>query len=211
MLGSGRLNAQGRQVPVDVTSYPPLQPARGEMRLRTPVLLMNQTHRDHLKVAAEPAVLVAVQFPGDDVDLESTCSTSWRPGRDRRCGGARHRDAEPPPALRSTVHRVGQGRGAERVHQAQQGDARGLRPRPQPSQIRNLEQATSCKIVDRSELILDIFARRATTHAAKLQVEIAQMQYTYPAAAGDVEPPRADRPVVPHRHRHQGRPGEAAA
>ena len=49
-----------------------------------------------------------------------------------------------------------------------------------PSQIRNLEQATSCKIVDRSELILDIFARRATTHAAKLQVEIAQMQYTYP-------------------------------
>lgn len=36
------------------------------------------------------------------------------------------------------------------------------------------------KIVDRSELILDIFASRATTHEAKLQVELAQMEYTYP-------------------------------
>ena len=49
-----------------------------------------------------------------------------------------------------------------------------------PAQIRNLEQETSTKIIDRSELILDIFANRAATHAAKLQVEIAQLEYTYP-------------------------------
>ncbi|MGI9014168.1 MAG: GTPase HflX [Phycisphaerales bacterium] len=49
-----------------------------------------------------------------------------------------------------------------------------------PSQIKAIEEATSCKVIDRSELILDIFANRATTHAAKLQVEIAQLQYTYP-------------------------------
>src|SRR4030095_13299285 len=49
-----------------------------------------------------------------------------------------------------------------------------------PSQVRNLEEETSCKIVDRSELILDIFANRASTTQAKLQVEIAQLQYTYP-------------------------------
>ncbi|MCC6322761.1 MAG: GTPase HflX [Phycisphaerales bacterium] len=36
------------------------------------------------------------------------------------------------------------------------------------------------KVIDRSELILDIFASRATTHEAKLQVELAQMEYTYP-------------------------------
>src|SRR5436305_5182448 len=36
------------------------------------------------------------------------------------------------------------------------------------------------KVLDRSELILDIFATRAQTHEAKLQVELAQMQYTYP-------------------------------
>jgi len=49
-----------------------------------------------------------------------------------------------------------------------------------PSQIRNIERAVGCKIIDRSELILDIFAGRATTSAAKLQVELAQLEYTYP-------------------------------
>jgi GTP-binding protein HflX len=49
-----------------------------------------------------------------------------------------------------------------------------------PAQVRNLEEETLCKIVDRSELILDIFANRATTAEAKLQVEIAQLEYTYP-------------------------------
>ena len=49
-----------------------------------------------------------------------------------------------------------------------------------PSQISAIEEETSCKVIDRSELILDIFANRATTYAAKLQVEIAQLEYTYP-------------------------------
>jgi GTP-binding protein HflX len=49
-----------------------------------------------------------------------------------------------------------------------------------PVQIRAIEQRTQCKVVDRSELILEIFASRATTHAARLQVEIAQLEYTFP-------------------------------
>jgi GTP-binding protein HflX len=55
-----------------------------------------------------------------------------------------------------------------------------------PRQIRNIEEIlspkgkTPIKVVDRSELILDIFAGRATTHEAKLAVELAQMEYTYP-------------------------------
>jgi GTP-binding protein HflX len=49
-----------------------------------------------------------------------------------------------------------------------------------PGQIRELETATETKVVDRSELILDIFATRAQTRQAKLQVELAQLQYTYP-------------------------------
>ncbi len=49
-----------------------------------------------------------------------------------------------------------------------------------PSQIGNIEKIVERKIVDRSELILDIFAGRATTHEAKLQVELAQLEYTYP-------------------------------
>jgi len=49
-----------------------------------------------------------------------------------------------------------------------------------PRQIGNLEKETLRKIVDRSELILDIFASRAATNEAKVQVELAQLEYTYP-------------------------------
>ncbi len=49
-----------------------------------------------------------------------------------------------------------------------------------PSQLKALEEALACKVIDRSELILDIFANRAVTRQAQLQVEIAQLQYTAP-------------------------------
>lgn len=49
-----------------------------------------------------------------------------------------------------------------------------------PRQISNIEEVVKRKVIDRSELILDIFASRATTHEAKLQVELAQLEYTYP-------------------------------
>lgn len=46
-----------------------------------------------------------------------------------------------------------------------------------PAQLRNLEQELDCKIMDRTLLILDIFAARATTSEGKIQVELAQLQY----------------------------------
>ena len=49
-----------------------------------------------------------------------------------------------------------------------------------PTQIRNVEQGTKAKVLDRSGLILDIFASRAKTAAAKTQVELAQLQYLLP-------------------------------
>jgi GTP-binding protein HflX len=49
-----------------------------------------------------------------------------------------------------------------------------------PAQLRNVEQIVEKKVIDRSELILDIFAARARTYEAKLQVELAQLEYTYP-------------------------------
>ena len=52
-----------------------------------------------------------------------------------------------------------------------------------PGQIRGLEQILAVKVIDRSELILDIFAGRAQTQQAKLQVELAQLEYTYPRLA----------------------------
>lgn len=49
-----------------------------------------------------------------------------------------------------------------------------------PTQIRNIEKETKTKVLDRSGLILDIFASRAKTAAAKTQVELAQLQYLLP-------------------------------
>ena len=49
-----------------------------------------------------------------------------------------------------------------------------------PSQQRNLEKALDTKVLDRTGLILDVFARRARTHEGRLQVELAQLEYRLP-------------------------------
>jgi GTPase len=53
-----------------------------------------------------------------------------------------------------------------------------------PTQQRNLENATGIKVIDRTQLILDIFARRARTAEGRLQVELAQLKYLLPRLSG---------------------------
>jgi GTP-binding protein HflX len=53
-----------------------------------------------------------------------------------------------------------------------------------PAQLRNLEERLDRKVVDRTQLILDIFARRARTREGKLQVELAQLKYLMPRLVG---------------------------
>ena len=53
-----------------------------------------------------------------------------------------------------------------------------------PSQQRNLETALECKVIDRTQLILDIFASRARTREGQLQVELAQLNYMLPRLSG---------------------------
>jgi GTP-binding protein HflX len=53
-----------------------------------------------------------------------------------------------------------------------------------PSQQRNLENALSARVIDRTQLILDIFARHARTREGHLQVELAQLEYLMPRLAG---------------------------
>jgi GTP-binding protein HflX len=141
---------------------------------------MAQIHREQLKVAAERAVLVAVVVPGGYLDaddpfgeLRALAETAGAEvvgeliqARDKPSGkwylgkGKVQELADLVAATRATLVIF-------------DNDLA-------PSQIKAVEETTQCKVVDRSELILDIFANRATTHAAKLQVEIAQLEYTYP-------------------------------
>lgn len=53
-----------------------------------------------------------------------------------------------------------------------------------PMQIRNLEHVIECKVIDRTQLILDIFAQRARSREGKWQVELAQLQYRLPRLTG---------------------------
>ncbi len=53
-----------------------------------------------------------------------------------------------------------------------------------PGQIRNLEEELKCRVVGRTEVILDIFARRAKSAEAKIQVELAQLKYLLPRLKG---------------------------
>lgn len=53
-----------------------------------------------------------------------------------------------------------------------------------PTQQRNIEQAVGCRTIDRTQLILDIFARHARSHEGQLQVELAQLNYLLPRLTG---------------------------
>ncbi len=56
-----------------------------------------------------------------------------------------------------------------------------------PTQLRNLEKGTECRVIDRTQLILDIFARHARSREGQLQVELAQLNYTLPRLAGSTK------------------------
>src|ERR1700680_3853136 len=56
-----------------------------------------------------------------------------------------------------------------------------------PTQLRNLEAGTECRVIDRTQLILDIFARHARSREGQLQVELAQLNYMLPRLAGSAK------------------------
>ena len=141
---------------------------------------MSTVNRQELKVAAERSVLVAVHLPGQYVDPD-----------------------DPFGELRALAETAGAEVVGELIQKRQRPRAKTYLGSGKveelaslvrltgatlvifdhdlsPGQIKAVEEATECKVIDRSELILDIFANRAATHAAKLQVEIAQLEYTYP-------------------------------
>ena len=136
--------------------------------------------REELSVGAEPAVLCALILPGfegnvhDPLDeLRSLAHSAGATVVDELIQ-KRHK---PVPATY-----IGSGKVRELADLVRASQARVVifENDLSPRQIANIEEQVECKVVDRSELILDIFAARARTLEAKLQVELAQLQYTYP-------------------------------
>ena len=138
------------------------------------------TERQSIKVAAERTVLAAVRLPDDRYDLNDPF------------GELRELAAQAGAVIVGEIEQrldrpvagtyMGTGKIEELRGLCEMVEAKTIifDHELSPKQIAAIERATERKVLDRSELILDIFASRATTHEAKLQVEIAQLEYTYP-------------------------------
>ena len=134
--------------------------------------------RTRLSVRSERAVLVGVALPGEDGE-----DSIEELGRLAKTAGAGA--VETITQKRTSVdskYFIGKGKiddvkAACGTHDA---DVIIFDHDLKPAQVKNVEKATGLKVVDRSELILDIFATRAKTRQAKLQVELAQLEYALP-------------------------------
>lgn len=136
--------------------------------------------RTELTVHQEKAILVSVDLPTRPLSLgdrlEEIRGLTEAAGA-RVVGEMTQRRQYPKPATY-----LGKGKVQELTDLAKAADADVIifDNDLSPSQTRNLEKATSIKVLDRSELIMDIFATRARTVAARLQVELAQLEYSLP-------------------------------
>jgi GTP-binding protein HflX len=149
-----------------------------------------ELRRSELTVRQERAVLVGVILPNSNADprdpLGELASLAKTAGA-KVVGDIIQRRQKPDSGTY-----IGTGKASEiaRLAKAKDADVIIFDNDLSPSQIGALEKiistemgkqrTESMKVLDRSELILDIFASRAQTREAKLQVELAQMQYTYP-------------------------------
>lgn len=84
------------------------------------------------------------------------------------------------------IHYIGKGKAEELYAEVQSLDADVVIVNSDltPTQQRHLEDSVNVRVVDRTQLILDIFAQRAHSHEGKLQVELAQLNYLLPRLAG---------------------------
>ena len=141
---------------------------------------MEQGKRNTMTVVRERAILVACLLPGKESDphdplgeLRSLADTAGAVVVDELMQNKRKPEA-------ATYIGSGKVKELAEMVKTHKADVVVFDNDLSPSQIGNIEEVCECKVVDRSELILDIFAARARTHEAKLQVELAQLEYTYP-------------------------------
>ncbi|KPK83983.1 MAG: hypothetical protein AMJ81_06845 [Phycisphaerae bacterium SM23_33] len=141
---------------------------------------MSEAKRTQFTVQQERALLVSVILPDSDADLHDPLGELRSLAR---TAGAKVVDEA--VARRSSIQPglyLGRGKAEEIAGRARQNrvDVVLFDNDLSPAQIRDLEKIIDRKVLDRSEVILDIFAAHARTREARLQVELAQLEYTYP-------------------------------
>ncbi len=141
---------------------------------------MNQPLRETLKVEAKRAVLVGMVSPGASTNRELALDELAGLAETAGCeivGTLIQAREKPDPATY-----LGKGKIAElkQLMAMTQADLAIFDNNLAPSQGRNIETAIKAIVIDRSEVILDIFATHARTYEAKLQVELAQLLYMRP-------------------------------
>ena len=132
----------------------------------------------------EKAILVGIRRNGRNAELQSSLAELRFLAESASAhvvGEVIQKSGGPRPS-----HLIGKGKLAEidTLLKEQKGNLVIFDDDLSPAQVRNLENDLQVKIIDRSILILDIFARRAKTVEAKTQVELAQMKYLYPRLTG---------------------------
>lgn len=129
----------------------------------------------------EKAILVGVEQPGTDHwDLQDSLSELAQLAR---TAGAEVVDTIIQKLDKPTApYYIGKGKAQEAAETCGRVHATSLifDDELSPAQGRNLEKLTSRKVLDRTQLILDIFAQRARTREGRLQIELAQLQYLLP-------------------------------
>lgn len=130
-------------------------------------------------VVSESAVLVGVMLPDNADyfdDLDELAGLAQAAGTEVVGKLTQRRENPSPKAY------LGSGKVDELVSlvEATEADVVIFDNDLSPGQVRNLEQATTVKVLDRTELILDIFASHAQTYEARLAVELAQLEYSLP-------------------------------
>ncbi len=142
---------------------------------------MSHHQREDLTVHREEAVLAGVSTPESPIDdfpepMSELRGLAQAAGA-RVVGGVTQKRQKPDVATY-----IGKGKIEElsRLIDEEQANVVIVDDELHPAQVRNLEKQTQTKVVDRTELILDIFATRAQTEQSKLQVELAQLEYLRP-------------------------------
>lgn len=136
---------------------------------------------EQIKVEQERAILVGAILPGDHRTLQDDWLGELQALAESAGAVVVYRSIQKVRKLHAATY-IGSGKAGQLREKVEQLEANIIvfDNDLSPGQIRELEKIVGCKVLDRSELILDIFATRARTKQAKLQVELAQLEYTYP-------------------------------